>query len=187
MVFFGDYSGLLSRSGYTGEDGVEIFFTKDVAENMWDRFIKFGAKPCGLGSRDILRIEAGLPLYGHEIDEKITPIEAGFDFAVKLNKTNFVGENALKNQNENGTQKKLFGFEIMGRGIPRQNNILYDNGNEIGFITSGTFSPVKKAPIAMGYIYTKHLKDDLAPKIKIRDAFVDTLFVKLPFYRRQKI
>lgn len=145
-----------SRSGYTGEDGFEFFFDKENAESLWNALIKNGAFPCGLGARDSLRLEAGLPLYGHELDETITPLEA----------------------------KKLAGFEVLDKAIARQGCKLFKGGIEIGHVTSGTFSPTLKKPIFMAYVDSKYDAQDPEISVQIRDNFYPVQTVKLPFYRR---
>ena len=124
-VKVGNIEALVSRTGYTGEDGFELYFAYDKAEEMWDMILEAGKDegliPAGLGARDTLRFEASLPLYGHELDENITPLEAGLGFFVKLNKENFIGKEALAKQKSEGLQRKIVGFEMIDRGIPRNN------------------------------------------------------------------
>jgi aminomethyltransferase len=175
---------LISRTGYTAEDGFEIYFNSNKAVDMWNKILEvgkeFGIKPIGLGARGTLRLEACYSLYGHEIDEKITPIEAGLNFVVKFNK-DFVGKEILKKQKEEGTEKQLICFEMIGRGIPREHYKIF-NGEEIGFVTSGTFSPTFKKGIGMGYIKTglKQIGDEI--KIGIRDNLYRAKIVERPFY-----
>lgn len=183
-IFFKDMKGFLSRSGYTGEDGVEIFFDKTVASLIWQKFLELGAKPCGLASRDILRIEAALPLYGHEIDENTTPIEAGLEFAVKIKKENFIGKKALFNQIQNGTQKRLFGFKLNGKVILRQGHELFSENKKIGYVTSGTFSPTLNASIFMAYIYKEYFENIDLINVTIREKTYIAQKVTLPFYRK---
>jgi len=183
----GSFEGLASRSGYSGEDGIELFFDKKAAAGLWGQLLSAGFEPCGLGSRDTLRIEAALPLYGHEIDAKTTPIDAGFDRFVKFEKGDFSGKKALSEKKRSGASKKLIGFELSDRAVPRQGHDLYDNGNKIGCVTSGTFSPTLKRSIGMGYLFSGVDENAVSPKIAIRDNYFDISFVKLPFYRRPKI
>ena len=173
---------LISRTGYTAEDGFEIYFNSKEAINLWNKILEagkeFGIKPIGLGARDTLRIEACYSLYGHEINEKITPIEAGIDFVVKFNK-DFVGKEVLEKQKQ-GTEKKLICFEMIDRSIPRQNYKIFDSV-EIGFLTSGTYSPTFKKGIGMGYIKVfKEIEDEI--NINIRGKFYKARIVKRPFY-----
>jgi aminomethyltransferase len=147
-VKIGNIEALVSRTGYTGEDGFELYFAYDKAEEMWDMILEAGKDegliPAGLGSRDTLRFEASLPLYGHELDENITPLEAGLGFFVKLNKENFIGKEALAKQKSEGLQRKIVGFEMIDRGIPRNNYEVYAEGKKIGYVTTGSFSPTSK-------------------------------------------
>ncbi|MEK7375631.1 MAG: glycine cleavage T C-terminal barrel domain-containing protein, partial [Candidatus Margulisiibacteriota bacterium] len=150
------YQVFASRSGYTGEDGFELFFDRQHAESLWNALIENGAFPCGLGARDSLRLEAGLPLYGHELDETITPLEA----------------------------IKLAGFEVLDKAIARQGCKLFKDGNEIGYVTSGTFSPTLRKPIFMGYVDTKYGPQYTGISVQIREKLYPVQAVKLPFYRR---
>ncbi len=152
---------LVSRSGYTGEDGFELYILEQSAskakqaEKVWNELLRIGEgagiKPCGLGARDSLRLEAGFVLYGHELDEETTPLEALIDFAVKLDKGEFIGREALVEQREQGIKRKRIGLKMKGRGIPRQGYRMLKDGEEIGRVTSGALSPVLKAGIGMGY------------------------------------
>jgi len=144
---------IISRTGYTGEDGLELIVAKKEAPALWDVFIKEGGQPCGLGARDTLRLEAGLPLYGHEYDEETTPLEAGYGWAVKFDKGEFAGREALLQEKSAGPRKKLVGLELAGRAIARQGAPVLDSlGQQIGLVTSGTFSPTLKKPIALAYL-----------------------------------
>ena len=176
---------LISKTGYTGENGFEIYFNSEKAVEMWDKILEagreFGIKPVGLGARDTLRLEAGYSLYGHEISENLNPIEAGIGFVVKFNK-DFIGKDVLQRQAEEGTEKKLFCFEMVDRCVPRENYKIFDK-EEIGFVTSGTFSPTFKKGIGIGYIKTglKKIGDEI--KIKIRDKLYSAEIVERPFYK----
>lgn len=145
---------IISRTGYTGDDGCELIVAKDKAAALWDDLLELGAQPCGLGARDTLRLEAGLPLYGHEYDETTSPLEAGYGWAVKFDKGDFVGRAALLKEQQAGLKKKLVGLELAGRAIPRQGNFVFDaaGSRPIGKVTSGTFSPTFKKPIALAYL-----------------------------------
>jgi aminomethyltransferase len=145
---------LISRTGYTGEDGCELIVAKEKAVALWNSLSEQGAKPCGLGARDTLRLEAGLPLYGHEYDETTSPLEAGYGWAVKLDKGAFIGRPALLKEKQTGLKKNLVGIEMGGRAIPRQGNLVFDatGTRQIGIVTSGTFSPTFKKPIALAYL-----------------------------------
>ncbi len=143
---------MISRTGYTGEDGFEVYSTREGIVKVWAAVLEagkeFGIEPCGLGCRDTLRFEAGLPLYGHEISDEITPIEAGFKFFVDLNKEDFIGKKALEAQFTEGAKRKLIGMELIGKGIAREGVKLLKDGKEIGYVTTGYLSPTLKKPIA---------------------------------------
>lgn len=173
-----------SRSGYTGEDGFEFFFDRSYASRLWDGLLSEGAKACGLGSRDSLRLEAGLPLYGHELDEDTTPLEAGLSFAVDLGKSEFTGKKALEEQRASGISKVLSGFEVLDKAIARQGCVLISKGRKIGAVTSGTFSPTLKKPVFMGYVEPGSVLPDGEITVQIREKLHPSKMVKLPFYKR---
>ncbi|MGQ9788756.1 MAG: glycine cleavage system aminomethyltransferase GcvT [Candidatus Hadarchaeaceae archaeon] len=153
---------LVSRTGYTGEDGLEMFLMDEPqdnprrAEELWKTILKAGKesglKPCGLGARDTLRLEAGLCLYGNELTEEISPLEARIDFAVKLDKGDFIGREALLEQKKSGVKEIRIGLRMLEPGIPRQGYNIFRDGEKIGWVSSGTFSPLLKKGIAMGYV-----------------------------------
>lgn len=182
----------LSRTGYTGEDGFEIFVwdtpvsKPTKAEKVWNAILKsgkgFGIEPCGLGARDTLRLEAGMCLYGNDIDENTTPLEAGLSFVVKLKKDNFIGKDALLKQKAEGVKRKRVGLQIREKGIPRPDYEVWKNGQMVGRVTSGTFSPVLKCGIAMAYVPPEHAIENSTVMIKIRDKLVKAEVVKFPFY-----
>lgn len=181
---------ILARTGYTGEDGFEIFFDKINAIFLWDLFIGDGVTPAGLGCRDTLRLEAGLPLYGHELDNKTNPFEAGLGWAVKFENHEFEGKRLLGDK-KNKLTKKLIGFEAIDKIVPRAGCKLFSKGQEIGYVTSGTFSPTLKKPIGMGYIFGKQLtanglqlESDFS--VELREKLFPIRIVKLPFYRRNR-
>ncbi|OGC09483.1 hypothetical protein A3F86_02570 [candidate division WOR-1 bacterium RIFCSPLOWO2_12_FULL_45_9] len=169
---------IISRTGYTGEDGLELLVAKTEIVKIWTMFIEAGVKPCGLGARDTLRLEAGLPLYGHEYDEEASPVEAGYSWAVKFNKGDFIGKAALQNQ----PKKKLVGLEFDGRAIPRAGNLVYGIGNAelIGKVTSGTFSPTLKRPIALAFVKL----DATGIYVDIRGQKISAKIVAKTFYKR---
>jgi len=175
---------LISRTGYTGEDGFELFFDKSKAETIWNKLVELGAVPCGLGARDTLRLEAGMPLYGHEYNEGITPLETGFSFAVKLGKGDFIGRDSLVVHKEEGFSKHLVGIKLKEIGIPRQGQKIFKDGKIIGYITSGTMSPTLKVPIGMGYVRTEFSDVGSAFDVEIRGKHIKAEAVKLPFYKR---
>jgi len=175
---------LISRTGYTGEDGFEIFFDHSKAENIWNKLIELGAAPCGLGARDTLRIEAGMPLYGHEYNEGITPLETGFSFAVKLDKGDFIGRDSLAVHKKEGFSKRLVGIKLKEIGVPRQGHKIFKDGKIIGYITSGTMSPTLKVPIGMGYVRTEYSDVGSSFDEEIRGRHKKAEVVKLPIYKR---
>ncbi|MEM3609202.1 MAG: glycine cleavage system aminomethyltransferase GcvT [Candidatus Bathyarchaeia archaeon] len=183
----------LSRTGYTGEDGFEIFvwdasLTKpDNAVKVWNAILdagkQYSIEPCGLGARDTLRLEAGMCLYGNDIDENVTPLEAGLGFVVKLNKENFIGKEALLKQKTEGIKRKRVGIQMIEQGIPRPNfEIRDDEGKEIGKLTSGTFSPILNCGIGMGYIPTLYAQEGKIVYVKIRNKNVKAKIKAFPFY-----
>lgn len=154
------HEALISRTGYTGEDGFELYIPPDVAVPMWRALLKAGEPeglvPVGLGARDTLRLEMRFPLYGNDIDENTTPLEASLDFTVKFNKEGFVGKDALLKQREAGPARRLVGFKLLGRGIPRQGYPLVADDRQVGQVTSGSLSPTLGEPIGMGYVETQY-------------------------------
>jgi aminomethyltransferase len=178
---------LISATGYTGAGGVEIYFEniEDNANKIWDALFEagapFGIKPIGLGARDTLRLEMGFCLYGNDIDDNTSPIEAGLGWITKFTK-DFTNAAALKAQKENGATKKLVGFEMIDRGIPRHHYLIKDAaGNEIGSVTSGTQAPSLGKAIGMGYVATSHAKAGTDIYIDIRNTLVKATVVKFPF------
>jgi aminomethyltransferase len=179
---------IVSRTGYTGEDGVEIVAPVNQYLALWDLLIKQGAGPCGLGARDTLRLEAGLPLYGHEYDETKTPLEVGYSWAVKFDKGDFVGRPSLLKEKEQGLRKRLVGITLTGRAIPRQGTLVLDNltQTQIGQVTSGTFSPTFKQPIALAFLTggARSLGDKVLLEIR-SEKLIGTIVDKV-FYKRVK-
>ncbi|WP_239706321.1 MULTISPECIES: glycine cleavage system aminomethyltransferase GcvT [unclassified Mammaliicoccus] len=171
---------ILSQSGYTGEDGFEVYCHSEDTKLIWDGFIKEGVTPCGLGARDTLRLEAGLPLHGQDLSEDITPYEAGIGFAVKpLIDDDFIGKEVLKEQKENGADRKSIGIEMIDKGIPRTDyEILDTDGNEIGYVTSGTQSPSTGKSIAIGLIKKEEFELDKELLIQVRKRQVKAKIVK---------
>ncbi|HGH7173858.1 TPA: glycine cleavage system aminomethyltransferase GcvT [Bacillus wiedmannii] len=182
---------LVSRTGYTGEDGFEIYCKSEDAAKLWEKLLEVGAeeglKACGLGARDTLRFEATLPLYGQELSKDITPIEAGIGFAVKPNKeADFFGKETLKEQKENGAPRKLVGIEVIERGIPRTHYPVFIGEEKIGEVTSGTQSPTLKKSIGLALIDVKYAAVDTEVEIEIRNKRVKAVVVPTPFYKRSK-
>jgi aminomethyltransferase len=181
---------LLSRSGYTGELGYELYLPADRAREVWETLVHkgsaFGLKPCGLGCRDTLRLEMGYPLYGNDMDETITPIEASLDFAVDLEKGKFIGREVMVRQKENGISRKLIGFELLQRGVPRHGHTILSDGQEIGIVASGNHSPSLNKGIGMGYVKTMFAEVGREIRIDIRGNVVPAVVVDRPFYKKKK-
>ena len=170
---------LLSQSGYTGEDGFEIYMKPDSLEPLWKVFKEDGAAECGLGARDTLRLEAGLPLHGQDLSPEITPIEARIGFAVNAKKEKFIGGEILKDQKENGAPRRLSAFEMTGKGIPRTDYEVYDNdGNKVGYVTSGTKSPSTGKAIGFALVDTDFYEEGKEFIVKVRKREIPAKFVK---------
>jgi aminomethyltransferase len=178
-----------SRTGYTGEDGFELFIAWEAAPAVWDRLLDAGAAlgvlPCGLGARDTLRLEASMRLSGQDIDETTNPLEAGLGWAVKLDKGYFVGRDALLTVKQEGPQRAFVGLELEGRAIARHGYAIKDGERKVGEITSGTFSFTLGKAVAMGYVETAS-KDSQHLSVEVRGAPVAARRTPLPFYKRQR-
>ncbi|TYB30337.1 MAG: glycine cleavage system aminomethyltransferase GcvT, partial [Candidatus Mcinerneyibacterium aminivorans] len=181
---------MISRTGYTGEDGVEILVKNKYASRLWKMIMEagkeYGIKPCGLGARDTLRLEAKLMLYGNDIDDTTTPVEAALKWTVDLDKdTDFNGKEVIKKQIENGTDRILKGFEMIDRGIPRHNMEIYNtDGDKIGYVTSGNYAPYLKKTVGLGYIDRPYHKRNTEIMIDIRGKKKKAKIVKTPFYKK---
>ena len=171
---------LISRTGYTGELGYEILGNHNVINKIWDEFINYDVAPCGLAVRDVLRLEMKYCLYGNDINEKITPIEAGLKWIVK-NKSDYKGKNIIQDQIKNGVKKKLMCIKMIDKSIPRTGYEVFYNNKKIGEISSGTYSIQLKSGIAMAYIKSNHDKKNKIVDIKIRDKYFKGEIVKPPF------
>lgn len=182
-------AALVSRTGYTGEDGFEIYIAAGSGADLWNALLEAGEdkglEPVGLGARDTLRFEVGLPLYGQELTKDITPIEAGLKFAVKVNKeAEFIGQDVLKEQVENGADRKSVGIEMIDKGIPRTGyTVLSENDEEIGFVTSGTQSPSLGKNIGQILIKTEFAEVGNEVVIQVRKRKLKAKIVKTPFYK----
>ncbi|WP_448702010.1 glycine cleavage system aminomethyltransferase GcvT [Mucilaginibacter sp. AW1-3] len=186
-TFAGIDNVIVSATGYTGAGGFEVYFDNKNAEHIWNAIFKagepFGIKPIGLGARDTLRLEMGFCLYGNDIDDTTSPLEAGLGWVTKFNKA-FTNADALQQQKQAGIKRKLVGFEMIDRGIPRHDYEITDaEGNLIGKVTSGTQSPSLQKGIGMGYVDTAFAKEGTEIYIKIRDNQVKAVIVKPPFYK----
>jgi aminomethyltransferase len=196
MVYYtfshGKFAGvdnvMISATGYTGSGGFEIYVKNDSIEHVWNEVFRagesFGIKPIGLAARDTLRLEMGFCLYGNDIDDTTSPLEAGLGWITKFTKE-FTDSDFLKKQKEEGVKRKLVAFEMVDRGIPRHDYPIQDaQGNIIGKVTSGTMSPSMKVGIGLGYVTTDHAALDSEIFIEIRDKGVKAKVVKLPFYKK---
>jgi aminomethyltransferase len=178
---------VLSRTGYTGEDGVEIMIGTAQATALWEELLARGVKPCGLGARDTLRLEAAMPLYGHEIDEETDPLQAGLSWAVKLDKGNFVGKEALLQRQKEATRPVRVGLELAGRRIAREGSaVLSRDGKKVGRVTSGTFAPTLQKAIAMAYVEPSLSSVGTELAVDVRGTAEPAKVVALPFYKRAK-
>ena len=187
-TFAGIENVMISATGYTGSGGFELYVKNEHAEQLWNRIFeageKFGIKPIGLAARDTLRLEMGFCLYGNDIDDTTSPLEAGLGWITKFTK-DFVDSAFLKNQKEVGVSRKLVAFEMIDRGIPRHDYKIVDaNGAEIGKVTSGTMSPSMKIGIGLGYVTIENAQLDREIFIEIRDKSIKAKVVKLPFYKK---
>jgi aminomethyltransferase len=190
--FDGINGAIISRTGYTGEDGFEIYADAEYAEQIWNKFLETGnygdengILPCGLASRNTLRLESAMSLYGHEISDEITPLEANLGWICKL-KTDFIGRDALQKQKEEGLQKKLVGFELTDKGIARDEMDVYINDEKVGYVTSGSHAPYLKKSIGLAFVPTEFANIGQEIKIDVRGKRLAAEIVPTPFYKREK-
>jgi glycine cleavage system T protein (aminomethyltransferase) len=184
---------IISRTGYTGEDGFEVYAAPEKAEQLWNKMLDVGKSgsddgvlPCGLAARNTLRLEAGMCLYGHEITEETTLLEANLGWITKLNKGDFTGRDVLAKQKEDGLTRKLIGFEVTDRGIARDEQVILINGEPVGRVTSGSPAPFLKKNIGMGYVPVAYSDVGTSIEIDVRGKHVGAKIVPLPFYKRAK-
>ena len=179
---------IVLRTGYTGEEGFEVAVHVDYSEKVWNGILeagkKFDIEPIGLGARDTLRMEMKFCLYGNDIDETTNPIEAGLGWATKVDKGDFLGREAIMQIKEKGAARKLVGFEMKQRAVPRQGYKILKDGDEIGYVTSGTFSPSLEKGIGIGYVNVPFNEVGTSVSIEIRGKGVEAELVKTPFYQR---
>ncbi|MBQ9648915.1 MAG: glycine cleavage system aminomethyltransferase GcvT [Prevotella sp.] len=175
---------IISRTGYTGEDGFEIYASHDYIRECWDKLIAAGVQPCGLGCRDTLRFEVGLPLYGDELSEEITPIMAGLGMFVKLDKEEFIGKEALAKQKTEGPAKKLVGIELADKAIPRHGYTVLKDGQPIGEVTTGYHALSVDKSVCMALIDSQYAKLDTEVEIQIRKKTFPGKVVKKQFYNK---
>ncbi|MDT8317043.1 MAG: glycine cleavage system aminomethyltransferase GcvT [bacterium] len=189
ITLFGE-NAMVSRTGYTGEDGFEIFIAPEKAAELWRALMEkgeqFGIKPIGLGARDTLRLEMKYTLYGNDIDAHTTPLDANLGWVVKFEKNNFIGKDVLCRQKEEGTKKKLISLAVEGRGIPRPGYEICKEGKKVGRVTSGTMSPSLGIGIAMAYLEPDICEPGTTVDIMIRDKAVMAKVVRAPFYKKTK-
>lgn len=178
---------LLSRTGYTGEDGFEVYVSIQDSQKIWDVIFEagkeFGVRPIGLGARDTLRFEMRYCLYGNDIDNTTNPLEAGLGWIVKFDKGDFIGREALLKIKELGMKRRLVGFEVVDKGIPRPHQKIFNNDQEIGFVTSGTFSPSLKKGIGMGYVALQFSEPGERFKVMGKEP-IEVEVIKGPFYKK---
>ncbi len=172
-----DVDVLYCRTGYTGEDGFELIAPAESAVELWNMLLREGVVPCGLGARDTLRIEAGYPLYGHEIDSDTTPVEAGLMWAVDMEKSFFNGQEAIRNLQKQGAQRRLAGLVCNDRSLPRQGYTVMHDSNVIGQVTSGAFSPARGCSIAMAYLHRDKARSGVSVQIGVRDRILNATVV----------
>ena len=184
---------IVSRTGYTGEDGFEVYAAADKAKQIWNKLLdagnygsESGVLPCGLAARNTLRLEAGMALYGHEINEDTTLLEANLGWICKLNKGDFIGRDALARQKETGVRRRLVGFEVTERGIARDEQEVVINGERVGKVTSGSPAPYLKKNIGMAYVPSEIASEGQEIQIDVRGKLVGAQIVKTPFYKREK-
>jgi len=185
--------GIVSRTGYTGEDGFEVYAPAHRAEQLWNKILDAGnagtptgALPCGLAARNTLRLEAGMSLYGHEIDETTTLLEANLGWICKLDKGDFIGREPLARQKADGVKRKLVGFEVIDRGIARDDQEVVIDEKRVGKVTSGSPAPFLKKNIGLAYVPVEHANVGQQIKIDVRGKLVGAQIVKTPFYKRAK-
>ena len=182
--------GMIARTGYTGEDGFEIMCSARELPSVWQSLFAAGKQdgilPIGFGARDTLRLEAAMPLYGHDMEDDTTPLELGIGWAIDWNKNSFTGRDILVAQKKEGAPRHLTGLEMIDRGIPRQGHEISHAGRIAGKVTSGSFSPTLKKNIALGYVAGPKLEAGHEVEIIIREKPLKAKVVKLPFYKRQK-
>ena len=187
MSFAGYDDIIVSATGYTGSGGFELYVPNEHAGKVWTKIFEkgknYGLEPIGLAARDTLRLEMGYCLYGNDIDESTSPIQAGLGWVTKFTKS-FINDSSIKLEKENGVSRKLIGFELLERGIPRKDyEIVDENGNSIGVVTSGTMGPSVKKSIGLGYVETSFSKPGSKIYLSIRNKSISAEVVKLPFYK----
>lgn len=188
-VKFGEVPCLVSMTGYTGEVGYEIIMDGVQSGKVWEILLdsgrEVGIKPCGLGARDTLRLEMGYSLYGNDIDDDTTPVEAGLEWVVDFSKDDFIGKAALLEHKKNGPKRRLIFFELLQKGVPRKGFKIFSDGKEIGVVTSGNISPMLNKGIGIGYVLPEYAKPGIEVLVDIRGRVVPAIIVRRPFYSRK--
>jgi len=181
---------IISRTGYTGEDGFEVYADSKYAEQLWNKLLETGASvgilPCGLAARNTLRLESAMSLYGHELSDDISPLEANLGWITKLNKGDFIGSDALKQKKETGLTRKIVGFEMTQPGIARDECDVYIDDKRVGYVTSGSPAPFLKKNIGLAFLPVEFANDGQEIKIDVRGKHLSAKVVPTPFYKRQK-
>ncbi|MFQ5901552.1 MAG: glycine cleavage system aminomethyltransferase GcvT [Thermodesulfobacteriota bacterium] len=181
---------IVSRTGYTGEDGFEIYIPAETSQEIWKKLLKKGEeysiKPCGLGARDTLRQEMCYPLYGHELKENINPLEAGLGWVIKFDKGSFVGKEALVESQRRGIKRRLIGLKMLDKGIPRADYRLFFEGKEVGYVTSGSMSPSLRIAIGIGFVESPFSNTNQEFFVEIRGRLARARVVKTPFFQPKK-
>jgi aminomethyltransferase len=184
---------IISRTGYTGEDGFEVYADAKYARQLWDKILATGnygkdggILPCGLAARNTLRLESAMSLYGHELDDDITPLEANLGWITKLNKGGFIGDEALKEKKEKGLSRRIVGFEMTQPGIARDGYDVYIDDKRVGYVTSGSPAPFLKKNIGLAFLPVEFANDGQEIKIDVRGKHLSAKVVPTPFYKRQK-
>ena len=192
MGYVDGVESIISRTGYTGEDGFEIYASEKFARQLWDKlletgeFEKGGILPCGLAARNTLRLESAMSLYGHELGDDITPFEANLGWITKLQKGDFIGSDALKRKKENGLTRKIVGFEMTQPGIARDGYDVYIDDKRVGYVTSGSPAPFLKKNIGLAFLPIEFANEGQEIKIDVRGKKLAAVVVPTPFYKRQK-
>lgn len=177
---------VVSRTGYTGEDGFEVIVPNALGVTLWEEFIAKGAAPCGLGARDTLRLEAAMPLYGHELNESLNPIQAGLAWAVKLDKGEFLGRDAIAKATADTASPVRVGLLLEGKRAAREGCAISANGTPVGTVTSGSLCPWLDQSLAMGYVAPAFAATGTKLAVDVRGSLLDASVVPLPFYTRKK-
>ena len=180
---------LITRTGYTGELGYELYLSAEQATELWKRLMEvgesYGLKPAGLGARDLLRLDMGYFLYGNDLTEETTPVEAGAEWVVGFQKPDFVGSSVLKKQKQDGPSRRLIAFELLEKAVPRHDMVIYAKNEHVGHVSSGNLSPILQKGIGLGYVAPQYSHEGTPIEIQIRGKKVPAVVVKLPFYKRK--